>query len=103
MSADGSARGERPTRRSPSKAFARRGQTNSGTWMSPSSGSSTARASFIHAVIDNVSRRILAWHVASRLEPGATSSVLAKATKNLPAKTAPATVVTDSGVENVNH
>jgi putative transposase len=58
---------------------------------------------FIHAVIDNFSRRILAWHAASRLEPGATCSILAVAAKNLPTKTAPAAVITDSGVENVNH
>ena len=37
-----------------------------------------------------------------RLEPQATCDVLLKAAKNLPSNTAPATVVTDSGVENVN-
>ena len=37
-----------------------------------------------------------------RLEPQATCDVLLQAAKNLPSDTAPATVVTDSGVENVN-
>ncbi len=57
---------------------------------------------YIHAVIDNFSRRILAWRAALRLQPQATCDVLLEAAKNLPPDTAPATVVTDSGVENVN-
>ena len=57
---------------------------------------------YLHAVIDNYSRRILAWKAALRLEPQATCAVLLEAAKNLPADGSPATVVADSGVENVN-
>jgi transposase InsO family protein len=57
---------------------------------------------YLHAVIDNLSRRILAWKVALRLEPQNTCAVLVEAAKALPPEEAPATVVADSGVENVN-
>jgi transposase InsO family protein len=57
---------------------------------------------YLHAVIDNLSRRILAWKVALRLEPQNTCAVLVEAGKTLPPEEAPATVVADSGVENVN-
>jgi putative transposase len=56
-------------------------------------------------VIDNFSRRILAWKLMPRLEPLTTCLVLLEAAKELgpmldPAN--PATVMADSGVENVN-
>jgi transposase InsO family protein len=54
---------------------------------------------YIHAVIDNLSRRILAWKVALRLEPQNTCAVLVEAGKTLPPEEDPATVVADSGVE----
>jgi transposase InsO family protein len=57
---------------------------------------------YLHAVIDNLSRRILAWKVALRLEPQNTCAVLGEAGKTLPPEEDPATVVADSGVENVN-
>ena len=57
---------------------------------------------YLHAVIDNLSRRILAWKVALRLEPQNTCAVLVEAGKTLPPEEDPATVVADSGVENVN-
>jgi hypothetical protein len=38
---------------------------------------------YIHAVIDNYSRKILAWLVADSLEPGATATVLVAASKFL--------------------
>ena len=57
---------------------------------------------YLHGVIDNYSRRILAWKAALRLEPQATCAVLLEAAKNLSADGSPATVVADSGVENVN-
>ena len=57
---------------------------------------------FVHAVIDNFSRRILAWRVASRLEPGTTRAVLVEATDGLDSVNQGPKVVTDSGVENVN-
>jgi transposase InsO family protein len=56
---------------------------------------------YIHAVIDNYSRKILAWTVAARLDPTTTCQVLVAAGKRLVA--AGRTVVyADSGVENVN-
>ena len=57
---------------------------------------------YLHAVIDNYSRRILAWTVATRLEPETTCAVLVKAGEGLDLASTPATVVADSGVENVN-
>ena len=57
---------------------------------------------YLHAVIDNFSRRILAWKLALRLEPRTTCAVLSAAAAGLDPKTTPATVVADSGVENVN-
>jgi putative transposase len=62
---------------------------------------------FLHAVIDNYSRKILAWSLASRLNPVTTCQVLVTAGRNLadnqrkPTDAHP-TVVADSGVENVN-
>jgi hypothetical protein len=58
----------------------------------------------LHAAIDNFSRRILAWKVAERLEPRTTCAVLVEAAKSLPTErlTPSATVVADSGVENIN-
>ncbi len=54
---------------------------------------------YLHAVIDNFSRRILAWRLAERLDPNTTCEILKEAGKNL--ERTP-TVVADSGVENVN-
>jgi transposase InsO family protein len=54
---------------------------------------------YLHAVIDNFSRRILAWRLARRLDPITTCEILREAGKNL--QRTP-TVVADSGVENVN-
>ena len=57
---------------------------------------------YLHAAIDNFSRKILAWKVAQRLEPQNTCAILVEAAKALSANDASATVVADSGVENVN-
>ncbi len=54
---------------------------------------------YVHAVIDNFSRRVLAWKVSSRLEPSSTVEILLRAAAGLEE---PPTVVADSGVENVN-
>jgi len=54
---------------------------------------------YLHAVIDNFSRRILAWQLAERLDPLRTCEVLAEAGKAVGCLP---TVVADSGVENVN-
>jgi putative transposase len=57
---------------------------------------------YLHAVIDNFSRRILAWKLAPSLEPGTTSRVISEAAEQLPELDGPATLYADSGVENVN-
>jgi transposase InsO family protein len=77
---------------------------------------------YIHAVIDNYSRKILAWTVAARLDPATTCAVLVAAGRHLkrpgaeaqaaePKTTTPRTTVpsadaplvySDAGVENVN-
>jgi len=54
---------------------------------------------YLHAVIDNFSRRSLSWRLSQRLDPTTTCEILMEAGKNL--DRAP-TVVADSGVENVN-
>ena len=54
---------------------------------------------YLHAVIDNFSRRILSWRLAKRLAPTTTCEILKEAGKNLDQTP---TVVADSGVENVN-
>jgi putative transposase len=55
---------------------------------------------YLHAVIDNFSRRILAWRVTDRICSGTTVEILIEAGKNL-AGVVP-TVLTDQGSENVN-
>ena len=57
---------------------------------------------YVHAVIDNYSRRILAWTVSRRLEPGNTVAVLLEAASNAKPSAIPPTLISDSGVENVN-
>jgi putative transposase len=57
---------------------------------------------YLHAVIDNYSRKVLAWRVASRLDPGTTCNVLVDASRHLDSPSSPPTVVADSGIENVN-
>lgn len=56
---------------------------------------------YVHAVIDNFSRRILAWIVADRLDPMNTHAVLVRAARQLVTPSR-ADVVMDSGVENLN-
>jgi putative transposase len=55
---------------------------------------------YLHAVIDNFSRRILAWRVTDRICSGTTVEILIEAGRNL-AGVVP-TVLTDQGSENVN-
>jgi len=55
----------------------------------------------LHAVIDNFSRRILAWTIADHLDPMNTCLVLARAARNLE-DSAQAAVYMDSGIENIN-
>ena len=56
---------------------------------------------YLRAVIDNYSRKILAWTVTAQLEPMATGQVLYAAGKHLVCAGQPVVYV-DSGVENLN-
>jgi putative transposase len=55
---------------------------------------------YLHAVIDNFSRRILAWKVSSTFDPGVTAVLLHKAVSGLSGEKP--TVLVDAGVENCN-
>ena len=56
---------------------------------------------YLHAIIDNYSRKILAWTVAARLEPTATCQLLLTAGKHLVFAGRPL-LYADSGTENIN-
>ena len=56
----------------------------------------------LQAVIDNFSRRILAWRVEAAREPRFTRQLLLDAAKWLPTPKPAPIVVADSGTENVN-
>ena len=58
---------------------------------------------YLHAVIDNFSRRILAWKVADRQRPATTCEILVAAAREarLVSSNTP-TVMADAGVENLN-
>jgi len=55
---------------------------------------------YLHAVIDNFSRRILAWKVAPTFDPGAPAEILLAAAKCLEHGTP--TLLADAGTENFN-
>ena len=57
---------------------------------------------YLHAVIDNFSRRILAFRVAERFAVGNTVAILPNAAKAGSAIDGPPSVIADQGVENVN-
>jgi transposase InsO family protein len=57
---------------------------------------------YIHAVIDNLSRKVLSWCVAERLEPETTRAILLAALENANVCQGLPKVVMDSGVENIN-
>ena len=57
---------------------------------------------YLHAVIDNYSRRILSWILEARLGSGATCRVLSEAAKQFVGSAGGSLVVTDAGSENVN-
>ena len=57
---------------------------------------------YLHAIIDNFSRRILAWKLARRIDPANTCAVLLEAGEALSDSDKPATFIADSGVENIN-
>jgi transposase InsO family protein len=57
---------------------------------------------YLHAIIDNFSRRILAWRVADTFAPvNSVAVLLAASPTGAPSDTAPV-VLADEGVENVN-
>jgi putative transposase len=55
---------------------------------------------YIHAIIDNFSRRVLAWSVSNTFDPGITSSMLRKALDGTTSSTP--TLMVDGGIENYN-
>ena len=57
---------------------------------------------YLHAVIDNFSRRILAWRVADTFAPGNSVAVLLEASRGATSSDTTPVVLADSGVENVN-
>ena len=57
---------------------------------------------YLHAVIDNYSRRILSWTLEDRLGSGGTRRILRDAAVQLRDRFEETTVVADSGTENVN-
>ena len=56
---------------------------------------------YLHAVLDNFSRRILAWRLNTTFETGTTAELLKEAAEGLQRKSVPSAVM-DSGVENLN-
>ncbi len=57
---------------------------------------------YLHAVIDNYSRRILSWTLEDRLGSGGTCQILREAAVQLINRSGVTTIVADSGSENVN-
>ena len=57
---------------------------------------------YLHAVIDNFSRRILAWRVADTFAPGTSVAVQLEATRGAIPAASTLVVLTDAGAENVN-
>ena len=55
---------------------------------------------YLHAVIDNFSRRILAWKIAGTLDPSATADILLAASQDV--VSGKPMVLADGGVENCN-
>jgi len=57
---------------------------------------------YLHAVIDNFSRRILAWRVADTFAPASSVAVLLEASRSATDSARAPVVLADAGVENVN-
>src|SRR5215510_4237132 len=60
------------------------------------------KRAYLHAVIDNFSRRILAWRVADTFAPVNSVAVLLEASRGATRPTSAPVVLADAGVENVN-
>jgi len=57
---------------------------------------------YLHAVIDNFSRRILAWRVTENFSVATTVAILQEADQGAATRGEPPTLLADAGVENVN-
>ncbi len=57
---------------------------------------------YLHAVIDNFSRRILSWRVVETFSPANSVAILLEAAKGATTSDKPPSVIADGGVENVN-
>jgi len=57
---------------------------------------------YLHAVIDNFSRRILAWRLLDRFDPASTVAVHVEAGQAVHGPASPPTLLADAGVENKN-
>jgi transposase InsO family protein len=57
---------------------------------------------YLHAVIDNFLRRIVAWRVADTCSPVNSVTVLLDASQAAAPSVSPPVVLSDAGVENVN-
>jgi transposase InsO family protein len=57
---------------------------------------------YLHAVIDNFSRKVLAWRVAERFDPANAVAILLEAAQRMGSVASPPTLLADAGVENVN-
>ncbi len=57
---------------------------------------------YLHGVIDNFSRRILAWHVTERFDPTSTVEILNAATLNVQPGDGRPDLIVDGGPENYN-
>ena len=57
---------------------------------------------YLHAVIDNFSRKILAWKTSNTFTFESTVTILRKASEQVVASDDPPTLLTDGGVENFN-
>ncbi len=57
---------------------------------------------YVHAVIDNFSRRILAWRALARFDTGITADLIVEASQHLPSGGPVPELLADGGVENFN-
>ena len=57
---------------------------------------------YVHAVIDNFSRRIWAWRVADTFAPVNSVAVLVEASRSVTPSAMTPSVLADAGVKNVN-
>ncbi len=57
---------------------------------------------YLHAVIDNFSRKILGWKTSTSFDPGSTVTILREAAGHVVSLDVPPTLLADGGVENFN-